>query len=122
MLQPQLVALVAVASLLASGMVPWKAWPAALWERLRPEMAGPATALPFFTGHVQQCSFIGILFAQLNDIAAPFGQFPNRAHQRCPATCFRNQRIETRIGQLPTGVVSQREGRFERMPTVATQF
>ncbi|MDQ6918255.1 MAG: hypothetical protein M3Z98_02730 [Candidatus Dormibacteraeota bacterium] len=49
-LQPQFFALVAAASLLASGIVPWKAWPAALWERLRPEMAGPATALLFFTG------------------------------------------------------------------------
>ncbi|HEY8812906.1 MAG TPA: hypothetical protein VIO86_10485 [Candidatus Dormibacteraeota bacterium] len=49
-LQPQIFALVAIASLLASGIVPWKAWPAALWERLRPETAGPATALLFFTG------------------------------------------------------------------------
>ena len=49
-LQPQLFALVALASLLASGLVPWKSWPAALWERLRPETAGPATALLFFTG------------------------------------------------------------------------
>jgi hypothetical protein len=49
-LQPQIFALVAIASLLASGIVPWKSWPAALWERLRPETAGPATALLFFTG------------------------------------------------------------------------
>ena len=49
-LQPQIFALVALASLLASGIVPWKAWPASLWERLRPETAGPATALLFFTG------------------------------------------------------------------------
>jgi formate hydrogenlyase subunit 3/multisubunit Na+/H+ antiporter MnhD subunit len=49
-LQPQIFALVALASLLASGLVPWKAWPASLWERLRPETAGPATALLFFTG------------------------------------------------------------------------
>src|SRR5258707_67832 len=49
-LQPQIFALVALASLLASGIVPWKSWPAALWERLRPETAGPATALLFFTG------------------------------------------------------------------------
>src|SRR3984893_12565144 len=49
-LQPQIFALVAVASLLASGIVPWKSWPAALWERLRPETAGPSTALLFFTG------------------------------------------------------------------------
>src|SRR6202023_1421277 len=39
-LQPQIFALVAIASLLASGIVPWKSWPAALWERLRPETAG----------------------------------------------------------------------------------
>jgi formate hydrogenlyase subunit 3/multisubunit Na+/H+ antiporter MnhD subunit len=49
-LQPQIFALVALASLLASGLAPWKSWPAALWERLRPETAGPATALLFFTG------------------------------------------------------------------------
>jgi len=49
-LQPQIFALVAIASLLASGIVPWKSWPAALWERLRPETAGEATALLFFTG------------------------------------------------------------------------
>jgi hypothetical protein len=49
-LQPQIFALVAIASLLASGIVPWKAWPASVWERLRPETAGPATALLFFTG------------------------------------------------------------------------
>jgi formate hydrogenlyase subunit 3/multisubunit Na+/H+ antiporter MnhD subunit len=49
-LQPQIFALVAIASLLASGIVPWKSWPAALWERLRPETAGPSTALLFFTG------------------------------------------------------------------------
>src|ERR1700730_978283 len=49
-LQPQIFALVAIASLLASGIVPWKSWPAALWERLRPATAGAATALLFFTG------------------------------------------------------------------------
>jgi formate hydrogenlyase subunit 3/multisubunit Na+/H+ antiporter MnhD subunit len=49
-IQPQFFALVALASLLASGLVPWKAWPASLGERLRPETAGPATALLFFTG------------------------------------------------------------------------
>jgi formate hydrogenlyase subunit 3/multisubunit Na+/H+ antiporter MnhD subunit len=49
-LQPQIFALVAIASLLASGLVPWKSWPASLWERLRPETAGEATALLFFTG------------------------------------------------------------------------
>ena len=30
-LQPQIFALVAIASLLASGIVPWKSWPAAVW-------------------------------------------------------------------------------------------
>ena len=49
-LQPQIFALVAFASILASGLVPWKSWPASLWERLRPETAGPTTALLFFTG------------------------------------------------------------------------
>jgi formate hydrogenlyase subunit 3/multisubunit Na+/H+ antiporter MnhD subunit len=49
-LQPQIFGLVAVASLLASGLVPWKPWPASLWERLRAETTGPATALLFFTG------------------------------------------------------------------------
>jgi formate hydrogenlyase subunit 3/multisubunit Na+/H+ antiporter MnhD subunit len=49
-LQPQIFALVAIASLLASGIVPWKSWPASVWERLRPETAAPATALLFFTG------------------------------------------------------------------------
>ncbi|HVD01278.1 MAG TPA: hypothetical protein VNG93_09035 [Candidatus Dormibacteraeota bacterium] len=49
-LQPAEFSLVAVASLLASGLVPWKSWPASLSARLKPETAGPATALLFFTG------------------------------------------------------------------------
>jgi len=49
-LQPQVFGLVAVAALLASGLVPWKSWPASLSARLKPETAGPATALLFFTG------------------------------------------------------------------------
>jgi hypothetical protein len=49
-LAPEVFALVAVASLLASGLVPWKSWPASLSARLKPETAGPATALLFFTG------------------------------------------------------------------------
>ena len=49
-LQPEVFGLVAIASLLASGIVPWKSWPASLSARLKPETAGPATALLFFTG------------------------------------------------------------------------
>lgn len=49
-LQPEVFGLVAVASLLASGLVPWKSWPASLSARLKPETAGPATAFLFFTG------------------------------------------------------------------------
>jgi formate hydrogenlyase subunit 3/multisubunit Na+/H+ antiporter MnhD subunit len=49
-LRPEVFGLVALASLLASGLVPWKSWPVSLAARLKPETAGPATALLFFTG------------------------------------------------------------------------
>ena len=49
-LQAPIFGLVALAAVIASGLVPWKPWPAVLWERLPPELAGLAILPLYFTG------------------------------------------------------------------------
>ena len=42
--------LVALGAVIASGLVPWKPWPALLWEKLPPELAGISIVSLYFTG------------------------------------------------------------------------
>jgi hypothetical protein len=42
--------LVAIGALVASGLLPWKPWPALLWERLPPELAGISIVSLYFFG------------------------------------------------------------------------
>lgn len=49
-LQGAIFTLVALAAILGSGLLPWRPWPAELWQRVRPRIAGPAIPLFYFTG------------------------------------------------------------------------
>ncbi|GAC1658972.1 MAG: hypothetical protein NVS9B1_20130 [Candidatus Dormibacteraceae bacterium] len=49
-LQPAVFALVALAAVIGSGLVPWKPWPVGYVARLRRETAGPAIAVLYFIG------------------------------------------------------------------------
>ncbi|MDQ6748530.1 MAG: hypothetical protein M3010_10575, partial [Candidatus Dormibacteraeota bacterium] len=49
-LQGAIFGLVAIAAILGSGLLPWRPWPAELWQRLRPRIAGPPIPLLYFAG------------------------------------------------------------------------
>lgn len=49
-LQGAIFSLVALAAILGSGLLPWRPWPAELWQRLRPRVAGPPIPLLYYAG------------------------------------------------------------------------